>query len=47
MHISLIFSNLVVANTIVIKIIAMYKFVTHFRKILEICKHFAQDYIND
>jgi len=31
-------SYLMDANSVITKIIAMYKFVTKFRKILEICK---------
>ena len=47
LYISLIFSNLVVANKVITKIIAMHNFVTKFRKILEITKQFAGNLVNE
>ena len=47
LHISLIFSNLVVSNQISYDIIAMHNFITNFRKILDICKEFAGNQVND
>ena len=47
MYISLIFSNLVVANKVITKIIAMHNFVTKFGKILEITKQFAGNLVNE
>lgn len=43
----MIFSNLVVANKVITKIIAMHNFVTKFRKILEITKQFAGNLVNE
>ena len=42
LHISLIFSNLVV-KTKTTKITAMHNLYANFVKILEACKHFAQE----
>ncbi len=47
LHISLIFSNLVVSNQLITVIIDMHNFVTKFGKILEICKKFAGNQVNE
>ena len=47
LHISLIFSNLVFSKSLSTKIIVMYNFVTKFGKILEICKQFAGNRVNE
>jgi len=47
LHISLIFSNLVVSNQLSRIIVDMHNFVTKFRKILEICKKFAENQVNE
>ena len=47
LHISLIFSNLVVSKSLSTKIIVMHNFVTKFGKILEICKQFAGNRVNE
>ena len=47
LHISLIFSNLVVSKSLSTKIIVMHNFVTKFVKILEICKQFAGNRVNE
>ena len=47
LHISLIFSNLVVSNTLGYKIIVMRNFIAKFRKILEICKQYAGNQVNE
>ena len=44
---SLIFSNLVVFKLLGYKIIVMHNFVTNFGKILEICKQFAGNQVNE
>lgn len=46
LRISLIFSNLVVKIKTT-KITAMHNLFANFVKILEVCKHFAQDFVND
>lgn len=46
LHISLIFSNLAVKITTT-KITAMHNLFANFVKILEVCKFFAQDFVND
>lgn len=43
---SLVFSNLVVKIKAT-KITAMHNLFANFVKILEVCKHFAQDFVND
>ena len=47
LHISLIFSNLVVSKLLSTIIVDMRNFVTNFRKILEICKQFAGNQVNE
>ena len=47
LRISLIFSNLVVSNQLSRIIVDMHNFVTKFRKILEICKKFAENQVNE
>ena len=47
LHISLIFCNLVVSKSLSTHIIVMHNFVTKFRKILEICKQFAGNLVNE
>lgn len=47
LHMSLIFSNLVVSNSLGCKIIVMRNFIAKFRKILEICKQYAGNQVND
>ena len=47
LHISLIFSNLVVIKLLSTIIVDMRNFVTNFRKILEICKQFAGNQVNE
>ena len=47
LHISLIFSTLVVSNPLGGIIIDMRNFVTKFGKILEICKKFAGNLVNE
>ena len=47
LHISLIFSNLVVSKLLSTIIVDMRNFVTKFRKILEICKQFAGNQVNE
>ena len=47
LHISLILSTLVVSNHISSIIVDMRNFVTKFRKILEICKKFAGNQVNE
>ncbi|MDD7462271.1 MAG: IS982 family transposase, partial [Prevotellaceae bacterium] len=47
LYISLIFSNLVVFNQPSTIIIAMHNFITKFRKILEICKQYAGNQVNE
>ena len=47
LHISLIFSNLVVSKLLSTIIVDMRNFVTNFRKILEICKQFAGNRVNE
>ncbi len=44
---SLIFSNLVVPKTLSTIIISMHNFIAKFREILDICKHFAGNHVND
>lgn len=44
---SLIFSNLVASNQLSTIIIAMHNFIAKFRNILEICKQFAGDQVNE
>lgn len=46
-YISLIFSNLVVIKSLSTIIIAMHNFIVKFRKILEICKQFAGNQVNE
>ena len=46
LHISLIFSNLVVSKKLSTIIVDMRNFVTKFGKILEICKKFAGNLVN-
>jgi len=43
LHMSLNFSNLVVAKLLSYKVTAMRNFVAKFGKILEICKKFAEN----
>ena len=43
----MIFSNLVVFKTLSTIIISMHNFITKFRKILDICKHFGGNHVND
>ena len=47
LHISLIFRNLVVSKLLSTIIVDMRNFVTNFRKILEICKQFAGNQVNE
>ena len=47
LHILLIFSNLVVSKLLSTIIVDMRNFVTKFRKILEICKQFAGNQVNE
>ena len=47
LHMSLIFSNLVVSKLLSTIIVDMRNFVTNFRKILEICKQFAGNRVNE
>ena len=47
LHISLNFSNLVVAKLLSYKVTAMRNFVAKFGKILEICKKFAENQVNE
>ena len=47
LHISLIFCNLVVSKSLSTHIIVMHNFVTKFGKILEICKQFAGNRVNE
>ncbi len=47
MHMSLVFSNLVVSNLLGHKIIVMCTFITKFRKILEISKQYAGNQVSD
>ena len=47
LHISLIFSTLVVSNPLSTIIIDMHNFVAKFGKILEICKQFAGNRVNE
>lgn len=44
LHMPLIFSNLAAIND---KITAMHYLFANFVKILEVCKFFAQDFVND
>ena len=44
---SLNFSNLLVAKLLSYKVIGMHNFVAKFRKILEICKKFAENQVNE
>ena len=46
LHISLIFSNLVVFKTLS-SIHRMYNVYTKFVKILEVCKQFSENFINE
>ena len=43
----MIFSNLVVGNLLSSIVISMHNFVTKFRKILDICKQYAGNLVND
>ena len=47
LHISINFSNLVVAKQLSTIIIAMHNFIAKFGKILEICKQFAGNQVNE
>ena len=47
LHMSLIFSTLVVSNPLSTIIIDMHNFVAKFGKILEICKQFAGNRVNE
>ena len=47
LHMSLIFSTLVVSNPLSTIIIDMHNFVAKFGKILEICKQFAGNLVNE
>ena len=47
LYISLIFSNLVVSKTLSTIIISMHNFIAKFREILDICKHFAGNHVNN
>ena len=47
LHMSLNFSNLVVAKLLSYKVTAMRNFVAKFGKILEICKKFAENQVNE
>ena len=47
LHISLIFSNLVVSNQLSTILVDMRNFITKFRIILEICKKFAGNHVNE
>ena len=44
---SLVFSNLVVSKLLSYKVIVMHNFVTNFGKILEICKQFTGNQVNE
>ncbi len=46
LHISLVFSNLVVLKPLVTKLTYMRNFTVKFYKILEICKQFAGNRVN-
>jgi len=43
----LIISNLVVIKTLITIIADMHNFITKFREILQICKHFAKNHVNE
>ena len=43
----MIFSNLVVSKTLSYNIIAMHNFIAKFRKVLEICKQYAGNQVNE
>ena len=47
LYMSLIFSNLVVSKLLSYKVIVMHNFVTIFGKILEICKQFTGNQVNE
>lgn len=47
LHMSLNFSNLVIAKLLSYKVTAMRNFVAKFGKILEICKKFAENQVNE
>ncbi|MCD8393743.1 MAG: IS982 family transposase, partial [Bacteroidales bacterium] len=47
LHISLVFSNLVVLKPLVTKLTYMRNFTVKFYKILEICKQFAGNRVNE
>ena len=47
LHMSLKFSNLVVAKLLSYKVTVMHNFVAKFGKILEICKQFAGNQVNE
>jgi len=47
LYILMIFSNLVVGNLLSTIVISMHNFVTKFRKILDICKQYAGNLVND
>ena len=47
LHMSLNFSNLVVAKLLSYKVTAMRNFIAKFGKILEICKKFAENQVNE
>ena len=47
LHMSIKFSNLVVAKLLSYKVTVMYNFVAKFGKILEICKQFAGNQVNE
>lgn len=47
LYIFLIFSNLVVSTQLSTIIIAMHNFITKFKTILEICKQYAGNQVNE
>ena len=47
LYMLLVFNNLVVSKLLSYKVIVMHNFVTNFGKILEICKQFAGNQVNE
>ncbi len=47
LYMSLIFSNLVVTKTLSYNTISMHNFIAKFRKVLEICKQYAGNQVNE
>lgn len=47
MYISLIFRNLVVLRSLNYKVIVMHDFIAKFRKVLEICKQYVGNQVNE